>query len=243
MRYFTLVLATLAAFTPSALRAADLPVKQAASAPNWSGIYAGLNAGFGWSHANWRNTASAPAATFFDYVPGEGFSSKLSGVLGGAHLGVNYQSGAWVYGAEAAISGGSINGAFTSMTGAADDRFRARLDALFLATGRIGFTWSDYLAYGKAGIAAARVHLSVSDTLPPTTGSGSDTQWRFGPAVGLGLEHRLTPHLSIAAEYDYVHLGDGTYQLGGAAGDYSWKVDLPDLHLLMVRLNYRFAGL
>jgi outer membrane immunogenic protein len=243
MRRIFFISTALVALLPSAVLAADLQGKPALPAPaSWSGFYAGLNAGLGWSPTSWRNTASTPAATFFDYLPGQGFSDTMSGILGGAQVGINFQNGPWVYGAEAAISGADIYGDFKSVTGAADDQFRARLNALFLATGRLGYAWNDNLVYGKAGFAAAKLYLSVSDPTAPTTGSGSDSQWRSGWTVGLGLEHRLTPQLSLAVEYDYIDLGSDSYELGGSAGTYSWTFE-PELHLLMLRLNYRFAGI
>jgi outer membrane immunogenic protein len=237
MRRYAFILAALVALAPNGARAAG-PLTA-----DWSGVYFGLNAGGGWSSADWLNKTSTPAATCFDYTPGQGFSNGVSGVFGGAQLGINFQNGPWVFGLEAMLDGSSISGDFssTSLFGAGDDQFKARLDALFLGTGRVGYSWNDWLAYGKAGYAAGKIHLSVSDTVAPTTGSGSASQWRSGPTVGLGIEYRLTPQFSVAAEYDYVRLNAGRYQLGGGAGSYIWDVGIRDVNLLMVRMNYRFA--
>jgi outer membrane immunogenic protein len=237
MRRYAFILAALVALTPGNSRASGT------AANDWLGLYIGLNAGGGWTTANWLNKTSTPAATFFDYTPGQGFSNNLSGVLGGTQFGVNFQNGPWVFGLEAMVDASSISGNFSSASpfGASDDQFKARLAALFLGTGRVGYSWNDWLAYGKAGYAAGKIHLSVSDTAAPTTGSGSASQWRSGPTVGLGIEYRLTPQLSLAAEYDYVRLNSGRYQLGGSTGSYIWDVGIRDLNLLMVRMNYRFA--
>jgi outer membrane immunogenic protein len=235
MRRYGFILAALLALAPDHSRAAG-PLTG-----DWSGFYVGLNAGGGWSSSHWVNKTSAPAATFFDYTPGQGFSNGLSGLIGGAQLGVNFQNGRWVYGLEAMLDGSGISGNFasTSPFGAGDDQFKAGLNALFLGTGRIGYSWNDWLAYGKAGYAAGRIHLSVTDNVGPTTGSGSASQWRSGPTAGIGIEYRLTPQFSIAAEYEYIRLNSGTYQLGGGAGSYRWDVGIRDINLLMVRMNYR----
>lgn len=235
------------AFGACVLSAPVLAADFAAKAPHvasndWSGFYAGLNAGLGWSRADWLNTMSAPPATFFDYLPGQGFSDSQFGVLGGTQAGFNIQNGAWVYGLEATFDAADLSGNFTSTAGAADDQFETRIAALILATGRLGYAWNDWLAYGKAGWAFAKVEVSVADTNPPTTGAGHNSQWRNGFTLGAGLEYRLTPALSVATDYNYVHLDDGSYQLGGGAGNYRWHVDIPDVQLLMVRMNYRFAG-
>jgi outer membrane immunogenic protein len=220
-----------------------LPSGAGAAEVNWSGFYAGLGAGLGWSTGKWTNQTSTPAGSFFDYLPGQGFSDNVSGVLGVAQVGVNFQSGPWVFGAEAMIAGADISGKFKSNVagGAGDDQFEARLDAIFLGTGRLGYAWNDVLAYGKAGYGTARVRLSVADVTPATTGSGSASQWRSGPTVGFGLEYRLTPQLSVAAEYDYLHLESGRYDLGGGTGSYVWDVGIRDVNLLLIRMNYRFA--
>jgi outer membrane immunogenic protein len=238
MRQYALVLTAVAVLAPLSARAADKWTDR------WSGIYAGVNLGGGFSNSDWRNKASNPAGTFFDYTPGQGFSDGFSGVLGGAQIGINMQRGSWVIGLELMLDASNIGNDFTSnaVLGAADDQFKARLDTLFLATGRVGYAWDNWLAYGKGGYAAARMHVSVSDNTPPSTGSGSDTQWKSGPVLGIGIEYRITPELSLAAEYNHVWLDNGTYQLGGSAGSYSWDIDPGGINLAMVRLNYRFAS-
>jgi outer membrane immunogenic protein len=234
MRRFVFAAVVLLALAPCQSRAADA----------WSGAYAGVNFGGAWSSADWRNAASSPLASFFDYAPGQGFSNDLAGVIGGAQVGINFQRGPWVLGIEAMLDASDIDGDFTSNlpAGAADDKFEAQIEALFLATARVGYAWDNWLVYGKAGYAAARINLSVSDSTPPNTGSGNDSQWHSGPVAGIGVEYRLTPQLSLAAEYNHVWLDSGSYQLGGGTGNYSWDVDIGGINILMARLNWRFAS-
>jgi outer membrane immunogenic protein len=233
MRRLLSILAGAALLAPISAQAAD----------TWSGAYVGLNAGGGWANSDWRNRAANPPATFFDYAPGQGFSDGLHGMLGGAQIGLNFQRGSWVFGAEAMLSGADIESSFTSNAplGAGDDQFRARIGTLFMATARGGYAWNDWLAYVKGGYAAANVRVSVSDNVAPTTGSGKDSQWHSGAVAGIGIEYRIAPRLSLAAEYNHIWLGSGTYQLGGGAGNYSWDVDIGDINIVMVRLNYRFT--
>jgi len=235
-------LATGIAAQPS--HAADLPLKApaAVAAPlyNWSGIYIGGNIGYGWSDAGW--TDQDDTTLFGDYVPPDGFSNKLSGIIGGGQIGFNYQTGNWVLGAEAMFDAASVKGDFASDTlfGAGDDQFEARIKTLMLFTARVGYAWNNVLAYGKAGIAAANIEASVSDDVGPNTGSGSESHWLAGPTVGAGLEYGITPNLSIGAEYDYIHLDSSSYQLGDASGSYSWDVNVEDVHMVLAKLNYRF---
>jgi outer membrane immunogenic protein len=133
----------LAAFSASA---ADLPARKAplpeVSAPPalWTGFYAGLNAGYGWS-SNSANTASAPlfdglalAANNLDparqlgagLVPGvtalanSGAASlDQSGFIGGGQIGYNYQWGSnVVVGLEADIQGTTLraNGRYAGVS-------------------------------------------------------------------------------------------------------------------------------
>src|SRR5437763_863661 len=81
--------------------AADLPVKAAAAPPapyNWTGIYAGVHAGYGMGMKDWTNSV-------FDF--------DVRGFLGGGQIGVNQQIGNWVMGIEADASWANIKGAQT----------------------------------------------------------------------------------------------------------------------------------
>ncbi|MBI3705307.1 MAG: porin family protein [Rhizobiales bacterium] len=212
-----------------------------AAADNWSGFYVGGHLGYGWSAANWTNVENSQGVGGFgDSVPPDSFNHRLSGVIGGGQIGFNYQRGAWVFGLEALLAGSSIKGDHASTFGAADDQLTARIDTLVLGTGRLGYAWDRLLAYGKAGVAAARIRASVSDAVGPNTGSGSDAAWQYRPTFGLGLEYGITANVSVAVEYNYIRLGTRTYQLGDATGRYAWDIDIRNVNLLMAKLNYRF---
>ena len=227
--------------SPSRL-AADLPVKAPMVAPiyDWSGFYVGVNLGYGSADSHWTNTASTPGTTFYDAVPGNGFSNLSNGAIGGAQLGYNFQNGPLVYGVEAMFDASALKGSYTSTFGAGDDQFESKIKALFAFTGRVGYAWQNVLLYGKAGLAIGNVSLSVSDTVGPNTGTGSQSQWTVGPTVGAGLEYGITPRLSLALEYDYTHLNSASYELGGGVGSYAWDVE-QDIHVVTARLNYRFS--
>jgi outer membrane immunogenic protein len=231
------------------VRAADIAVPKATTAvqttqaaPLWAGIYLGVNLGFGWTDADWRNLTSAPAASFFDHVPGDRFNHSADGIIGGGQIGFNHQVGGWVFGVEALFDASDISGSRISSSrfGAADDEFTARIDMLLLATGRVGYAWGQALGYVKGGYAGAKVGGSVNDAVGPFTGSGSDSRWASGWTVGGGFEYAVTPNLSLGAEYNYVELGSERYQLGGRVGDYAWNLRAQSLHLVLAKLNYRF---
>jgi len=112
--------------------AADLPrgpapyYAQPASYYNWSGLYAGVNAGYEWAHV----TSS---------------SMDPSGIFGGGQIGYNWQTGQFVFGAETDIQ-----------ASAADDTFAPwKFSNPWFGTlrGRAGFAMNNILFYGTAGLA------------------------------------------------------------------------------------------
>lgn len=222
--------------------AAELPLKARApaSAYDWSGVYVGGHFGYGGTNAGWVNVENLQGAGFGDSVPPDSFNHRLSGVIGGAQIGFNYQSGSWVFGLEALLAASGIKGNYTSTFGAADDQFTTRIDTLMLGTGRFGYAWDRWLAYGKAGVAAARIRASVTDGVGPITGSGSDAAWQFRPSLGLGFEYGITRNVSFGVEYNYIRFGTRTYQLGDATGSYAWDINIRNVNLLMAKFNYRF---
>jgi outer membrane immunogenic protein len=235
------VIAVLSVAWIAQAEAADQPEKIAlpvAAAHTWAGAYVGINLGVAGGNSDW--TVLASAALFADAVAGDSFSERVVGPLGGIQAGFNFQSGPLVFGIEALANGGLVRGQQISGFGAADDVLEVDVRAVLAATGRVGYAWNNSLAYVKGGVAAALIHASAKDTTAPATGSGSDSNWRVGPTVGVGLEYAVNRTVSVALEYNYIHLSDADYQLGDSTGTYRWRIDVPDIHWIAVRLNCRF---
>lgn len=246
-----LLAAGMLAFASSSGFTADLPAKARPMAPiaapiyNWSGFYIGGNAGGGWGRADYLNTANT---TLFGDVAGPPpFSHNTSGFIGGGQIGFNWQVTNWVFGLEAMYDYSDIRGSVNPLRGGApplgmDDVFETRIRSLFLGTARLGYAWNNWLLYAKGGYAGGDVRVSVVDTVGANQGAGSDTKWRHGWTVGGGLEYGITPNWTVAAEYNYVRLQSGSYELGGTAAPavYTFDVDTRDTHLATIRLNYKF---
>src|SRR5581483_673353 len=86
--------------------AADMPARLSAKAPvivspTWSGFYAGINAGWGWSTAKATGSAAGPVAADFAGIPP--LSANANGGLFGFQLGYNWQIASWVLGMEGDI--------------------------------------------------------------------------------------------------------------------------------------------
>lgn len=235
------VIAVLSVGWMAQAQAAEEPGKVAlpvAAAHAWAGAYVGLNLGVAGGNSDW--TVLASAAPFADALAGDSLSRRMVGPLGGIQAGYNFQSGPLVFGIEALANGSLVRGARFAPFNAADDQLKVELRALLAATGRVGYAWENSLAYVKGGVAGALIHASAKDATAPFTGAGSDNNWRVGPIVGVGFEYAVNPTVSVALEYNYIHLSDADYQLGDSTGTYLWRIDVPDVHWIALRLNCRF---
>ncbi len=204
----------------------------AAADKPWQGFYIGINAGTG--SAEWAGNLEYDPGTgpvdFFQGSPGRKLDGK--GLLGGAQIGANWQTGTLVYGLE-------IDGAWTKIdadktfaidtdtNGVADYtwQIKTKIDALGTARGRIGIANGPVLFYATGGLAFARTSADLTVTgLPPqgfnppqTPAIGSASQNHLGFVVGGGVEYKITHAVSLKAEYLYMDLGTVDYRLKGTA--------------------------
>jgi outer membrane immunogenic protein len=186
-----------------AAAAADYPrgpytVPAPLSAYSWAGPYLGANLGY-----QWGATTNNP--------------TKPSGVMGGAQAGYNWQTGQFVFGAEADLQ-----------LSAADDTFAPwKFSNPWFGTlrGRLGFAMNNILFYGTLGIALGTVRLDV--------GTLEESRAHAGWAAGLGMEVGLTQNWSARAEYLYIDLSDRNYALTGVPNGL-------ESNILRLGVNYRF---
>jgi outer membrane immunogenic protein len=202
---------------------------------DWSGFYIGANGGWGQSRSCW-GIVPVVGATIAD-----GCSSRSGGVFGG-QLGYRWQSGQFVFGLEGQGDWADLGGSRVSLfnplftTG-------ARVDALGLITGQIGYAWNANLFYLKGGAATVRNRYDIWTTVGNVNvASASSNKW--GGALGVGWEYGFAPNWSFGIEYDRLFMGDSNNSfsvpnplLAGAANRIGQDVDI-----LTLRLNYRFGG-
>lgn len=219
--------------------AADLPSRAPAPAPvfvglpvamNFTGFYAGVDAGFGLGHEK-----QAYAISGF----GGGFSvnPKEKGLDVGIHAG---------YGVEVMpliIAG--IEGSVQTSTGKASASGPYgtvssvdRRDLVTLA-GRIGTTYFDprVLVYGKAGYAGGSIRSSAD--LPGLLNLSNGTLWHHGFVVGAGAEYAITSHWVAGLEYDYVRLSTKTITSAVLTVPLATQIQ-PSTHQVLLRASYRF---
>jgi outer membrane immunogenic protein len=190
---------------------------------NWSGFYIGGN--LGWAFGNSSAT----------YNP-TGFTWDVSknGFMGGGQVGVNWQTGAFVFGIEGDFdwingktSRSTVNGAFSGDGGTT---WASTIAA------RFGFAADNVLWYGKAGAGwvnnTATIYNGAGTTL--WTGSNTNNGWLIGAGVEVGLTQNWTTKL----EYNYLNLDNWTGTPGILNGD-SVSVSRT-IQMLKVGLNYKF---
>jgi outer membrane immunogenic protein len=237
MKKFLLTGVAFAALACGSALAADMPARLGApvKAPemmmagyNWSGFYVGAHAGGGWSEKCFRFVGASDGCHDGD------------GGLAGGQVGFNMQSGQFVFGIEFSGSWANIAGSHNAVLVPADS-YGSEAKALMMLTGRVGMTFDRMLLYVTGGGAWARDEFRYTDAAPLAT--SVTKQNRSGWTVGAGLEYGLSPNWSIAAQYNYVDLGDKNVRFAGTTGVFPFTDSVDqNLHLATVRLNYRFGG-
>lgn len=217
--------------------AADAPYAPSApayAAWNWSGFYFGGHTGQGFSRTDWQSPSGFFSPTFF-----EG-KSVLGGTISGAQLGYNWQSGAWVYGAELSGSWADIHG-FARCVGVGGAYIcNTKLDAFGSATGRLGYAIDHLLLYGKAGIAVA--HDKENMTSPFFVNNFNGHATRTGWTAGAGVEYAFTPGWSAFAEFDWADFGTKSVHVSDQFGQSDGIHTRQNLGVVKLGLNYRLGA-
>ena len=122
---------------------------------DWTGAYIGFNAGSTWSHVD----QTFPNPLGFGPGPGSqnNFSTSPSNGIFGFHAGAQWQWGAWVLGAEAALSGCFQECRTTSgiVTTPANTFFEHKITNLFTVGPRLGYAWDRFMIFATGGYASA----------------------------------------------------------------------------------------
>ena len=169
---------------------------------DWTGFYIGGKLGGAWSDIGWSqdvNVFTAAGAV----PPGTEVSFGPSGFGGGVIGGGNVQVGHWVFGAELSYSGIDLTESATSPFFPATDIFTTKIDWIATVEGRVGYSWSHYLLYGKFGWAGSNASL----TLVNATGvTATSDEFVDGYTAGGGLEFITWGSVVLGVEYSYIDL-------------------------------------
>jgi len=231
---------TLAAAVAAAAsaNAADIA---APAAYDWSGFYAGVNAGAAMDSSSlsyWydREDFVTDETTKLPGLSGE-MDSDQTAFTGGGILGYNHQIDRIVLGVEADFNylgltyDASSPKSFDIVTpGQAPDINAINTDDLsyemnWFGTlrGRLGYAFDNMMIYGTGGLAYGNVsvdhsvegcfQIDVPSPPPPecATLDGNESEMQWGWTLGGGLEYGLD-RWSLGLEYLYVDLGSGDWE-------------------------------
>ena len=198
--------------------------------PNWAGFYldnrAGGSAGVPWT------TPSSP----------NGFSSAGTATPAVSDsFGYNFQAGNFVFGLEGSLSAANFDGRFTApYLPSASGAWAPNMSWLGSVTGKVGYSFGQWLPYLKGGFAAADVGSSLAGAPISAFSQGSEVG---GWTAGVGVEYQLTPKWSMGLEYLYTDLGNSS---GGAPPTLGTTPNGPEVYStalktqsLIGRLNYK----
>lgn len=165
----------------------SLAVKADDNSNNWSGLYGGVNLG----HAS--GTSHAEKLT-----GGEGAFSHISGGLGGAQIGYNFQADHIVYGVEADIQKSDITGINLFNV---DLRSSQKIDWFGTARGRLGYSLGNFLLYVTGGLAIADVKANTTGVSQSYDFNSNNRQTQYGWTAGTGLEWAVDKNWILDAQY------------------------------------------
>ncbi|MFZ0494769.1 MAG: outer membrane protein [Methylocella sp.] len=181
----------------------------------WTGLYLGGQIGYAWARDNGSINNPVPGIPGLPssiFLP---FTLNPNGVIGGAHVGFNYQIPGWnwfsssgvVVGLEGDVDGTSLSQ--TQVVGAFPPFFQGILKTQTPVQGsiraRLGVAFDRVLVYATGGAAFADF-TNFYNTLP-LGGLDQITSTRSGWTVGGGLEYAVTNNWSVRAEYRYSDFG------------------------------------
>jgi outer membrane immunogenic protein len=246
--------AAVALMTTNAANAADMgvPVKGRALEPawNWSGFYAGLNAGYARGTTVWNDLD----ASFT--LGGTLLNESTNGFIGGGQVGYNWQFRHAVVGVETDFNYLSLKqttGFFDNVPGSGFAKFALTDAVRWLGTvrGRAGLALDNVLIYLTAGLAYGRTEhtVTVVGVPPPVTPTVAHdfSGTKVGAVAGVGTEYALDPRWSVKAEALYVDLGKRTGIFHGGDGVISSTVNgrletLDTMWIVRGGVNYKFGG-
>lgn len=223
-------------FGSFAAQAADLAVKAPAPVPtpvyNWTGLYVGVNGGYGWGDQDPLNLFSAR----FDRA-----SFDISGGMIGGTFGAQIQQGYVVLGLEGDLDWANIRGSgITTPTiagvpvGLTLDA-TSKIEAIGTVRARAGVALNNWLIYATGGAAFIKETASGTSIAGVPCGtfgvltSCAESHWRPGFTAGAGLEWGFASNWTAKAEYLYV----------AAAGS---GASIDHLNLVRAGINYRFGA-
>ena len=216
--------------------AADLPAKAYGPLPvmaqvyNWTGLYVGVNGGYGWGAQDPLTLVS----NRFDRT-----SFDINGGMFGGTMGAQIQQGYVVLGLEGDLDWADIKGngiSTPTIAGIAQPitlNIASNISAVGTARARVGVAMNNWLFYATGGAAFVKSSANGTSIAGVPCGTAgvltncTASAWRPGLAAGLGSEWAFYQNWSLKLEYLYIAVAGS-----GANTDH--------LNTIRTGINYRF---
>ncbi|MCA0031646.1 outer membrane protein [Mesorhizobium sp. B263B2A] len=210
----------LAALSVPAL-AADPTVDVPMTEPgfDWTGYYAGMQAGYGLGQSDISGTGGGPFSV----------SPDIDGGFVGGHVAGLWQFDQAVIGAEADLNYSSVDG--TADLGAGNT-FGTDVKWFGSVNAKAGYAMDRVLVYGIGGVAFAGIETSQA-----AGAAFSETRTNVGWTVGAGVDYALTDKFVVGAQYRYYDFGSEHFD--GSNGFTDRDQDTK-LNTVGVNLSYKF---
>jgi outer membrane immunogenic protein len=180
---------------------------------NWSGVYLGINGGYGFGSSELTDPQNPSSLTTGGSTSSGSFNTN-GGLLGGT-LGVNFQTGGFVFGVEGDWDWqglqGTNNSSFCNILASGTPSCETKSDWIGTIRGRAGYAADRVLFYATGGGAFGNVQTGLN-----TLSLQSNTE--FGWTAGAGIEWAFADNWTAKVEYLFVDLGNTTCNTSANCG-------------------------
>lgn len=212
------------------------------AASDWTGPYLGVSGGYAWG-----KSVSHDIDGYNAYGPAGDVSYHPKGLQGNIYGGYNWQRSQYVFGVEGELGYLGISKSqqyppYVGVRGADDSVAKTSNGVYGEIAGRVGYAINKALLFGKVGFAYTTIQNSFIDSnvTGDTLVANTKTDDRYGLALGVGAEYRLSQRWVARLEYAYYDFGTATHTAIDPQG-YQWQFN-HDLSFSSVRVgvSYKF---
>ncbi len=199
------------------------PVPMMAAAPNafdWSGVYLGVQGGYGFGDSRIDDNG---LSTLDHGVDTDGWFA--GGVVGGL-----WQWNALVVGLEAEMNWSGIDGDNQIQPG---NFIGTEINWFGSANAKLGYAWDRILFYGTGGVAFANIDTSQRFGAL----SFSNDENYVGWTVGAGIDYAATDNIIVGVQYRYYDFGSADFN---APAPFTPRDQDLDMHTVSAHVTYKF---
>ena len=207
-----------------------LPFAPAPASFDWTGLYAGVNVGYGGGGEQYDYDVVNLGIGGYD-------TQRNNGIVGGGQIGYNYAIyNSFIAGVEADFDGTSIAGSAVLDQPAIYARLSSRMDYFGTVRGRLGYAFDRVMLYATGGFAYANMTTNV---YAPNNGINDQvSHFHVGYAVGGGFEYAVTNNITLRAEYLRL-----AYDVKLGGGNDPWQMyhlqERPTENIVRAGVNYK----